>query len=108
MLPETRAVSIFHGMSFLKSSGGKLEHVAGDPGILKIMQIENGELKVRDGASSNYEISLVDESKFEYRMGFYSGLIAREQDERRINSLRRASSPALGEDRAITPLGGNA
>ena len=107
MLPETRAVSTFHGMSFLKTSGDNLEHVARDPSILEIMQIEDGKLRVRDGASSNYEISLVDENKFEYKRRFYSELITREQDERRIPSLREASRATFGENRAITPLGGN-
>jgi hypothetical protein len=63
---------IYDTISFVTLSGNKLEHVAGDGSIPKMVRIEKGDLKTKDQLSTYIAITETeDKTEFELRRDQY-------------------------------------
>jgi hypothetical protein len=71
----------YHGLSFVKLSGNKLENIAGNDIVSKkVAEIKEGELIINNRkASVDYEIQPMDKAQFEFHLNQYKKRLENEK-----------------------------
>ncbi len=70
----------YHGLSFVKLSDNKLEHIAGNDIVnKKIAEIKEGKLVIGNEASMKYHIQQMEKEQFEFHLDCYKKRLKREE-----------------------------
>lgn len=105
-----KSMPLPHPTVFVSVIDGKLEHLTGDVVISSLLELQDGELKIKKEAKCEYEIlSFRNKEQCDWYITGYNEQLRDKARRERIHSMREAtgSFSPFGGDRAITPLGGN-